>query len=188
LTSKPSASLEKATFAGGCFWCLEPLFAELEGVEDVVVGYTGGEIKSPTYQQVCSGRTGHAEAIQVTFDAHRIAYRDLVQIFFSLHDPTTLDRQGADVGSQYRSAIFTHSPEQTATAQAVAREMTEEHVWSRPVVTQIEPARNFFPAEEYHQEYYQKNPGAGYCQVVIAPKLSKFRQHFAPKLKTGATG
>jgi len=184
LTPKPSASLEMATFAGGCFWCLEPLFAELEGVEDVVVGYTGGEIEDPTYQQVCSGRTGHAEAIQVTFDAQRIAYRDLVQIFFSLHDPTTRDRQGADVGSQYRSAIFTHSQDQAAVAHEVVREMTEQHVWSRPVVTQIGPVRTFFPAEAYHQEYYQKNPGAGYCQVVIAPKLSKFRQHFAPRLKT----
>lgn len=187
MTSKPSASLEKATFAGGCFWCLEPLFAELEGVDDVVVGYTGGQKDDPTYQQVCSGRTGHAEAIQVTFDAHRIAYRDLVQIFFSLHDPTTVDRQGADVGSQYRSAIFTHSPDQAAMAKEVVGELTEQRVWSRPVVTQIEPVRAFFAAEEYHQEYFQKNPGAGYCQVVIAPKLSKFRQHFATKLKPAPT-
>ncbi|MEX2030521.1 MAG: peptide-methionine (S)-S-oxide reductase MsrA [Anaerolineales bacterium] len=184
MTSKSAASLEKATFAGGCFWCLEPLFAELEGVDDVVVGYTGGQVQDPTYQQVCSGRTGHAEAIQVTFDPGRIAYRDLVQVFFSLHDPTTRDRQGADVGSQYRSAVFTHSPDQVAIAQEVVQAMTDQHVWSGPVVTQIEPVRTFFPAEEYHQEYYEKNPGAGYCQVVVAPKLSKFRQHFAAKLKS----
>ena len=176
----------RATLAGGCFWCLEPVFEELEGVEDVVVGYSGGTGDHPTYSEVSGGRTGHAEAIQVTFDPSRIAYRDVLEVFFTIHDPTTYHRQGGDVGPQYRSAIFYHSPEQKATAEQVIGELTADAVWPRPIVTEVVPFARFFPAEDYHQEYFRKNPDAGYCQVVIAPKLAKFRHRYAARLKTAA--
>jgi peptide-methionine (S)-S-oxide reductase len=177
--------LTTATFGGGCFWCLDPLFSDLVGVEDVTVGYAGGDKNDPTYEQVCSGRTGHAEVVQVKFDPERISYRELLEIFFSVHDPTTLNRQGADVGSQYRSIILTHNEEQEQVARSVIAELTEEGVWPNPVVTEVKPLQAFYPAEEYHHDYFDKNPGQGYCQVVIAPKVTKFRKTFVNRLKQG---
>jgi peptide-methionine (S)-S-oxide reductase len=174
---------EVATLAGGCFWCLEAVFDELEGVEDVVSGYSGGHVPNPTYEAVCTGRTGHAEAVQITFDPDRIAYGDLLRVFFSIHDPTTLNRQGADVGTQYRSAIFYHSPEQKAVAEAVIAELEAAGIWDKPIVTEVTPFQAFYPAEDYHQEYYRRNPYQGYCQVVIAPKVAKFRRRFRDRLK-----
>jgi peptide-methionine (S)-S-oxide reductase len=172
-----------ATFGGGCFWCLDPVFADLVGVEQVVVGYAGGETADPSYEQVCSGRTGHAEVIQISFDPAQISYRELLEIFFSIHDPTTLNRQGADAGTQYRSIILTHDSEQEQVARSVISDLAEEAIWPNPIVTQVEPYRDFYPAEAYHQGYFEKNPGQGYCQVVIAPKVSKFRKTFADRLK-----
>jgi len=180
---RQGGQLSQATFGGGCFWCLDPVFSGLVGVEQVVVGYAGGETVDPSYEQVCSGRTGHAEVIQVSFDPARISYRDLLEIFFSIHDPTTLNRQGADVGTQYRSIILTHDPEQEQVAQSVISELAGEAIWPNPIVTQVEPYRGFYPAESYHQGYFEKNPGQGYCQVVIAPKLGKFRKKYADRLK-----
>lgn len=177
-------SLEVATFAGGCFWCIETVFREVDGVEQVISGYTGGSTPNPAYQQVCTGQTGHAEAVQVSFNPSKISYREILEIFFSVHDPTTLNRQGADVGTQYRSVIFYHSPEQKQTAESLIRELDESGVWGRPIVTQIVPFEDYYRAEEYHQEYYQKNPFQGYCQAVIAPKVSKFRKKFTARLKT----
>ena len=175
---------ELATLAGGCFWCLEPVYDQLQGVLDVVSGYSGGKTENPTYQQVCTGATGHAEAVQITFDPSQVSYREILEVFFSVHDPTTLNRQGADVGTQYRSAIFYHSPEQKAIAEAMIQELGADKVWNRSVVTEITPFTRFYPAEDYHQEYYAKNPGQGYCQVVVAPKLSKFRAKYASRLKS----
>lgn len=183
LDESRTGSRELATLAGGCFWCLEPVFEELQGVEDVVVGYSGGTHDQPTYSEVSGGRTGHAEAIQVTFDPRRIGYRDLLEVFFTIHDPTTYHRQGADVGPQYRSAIFYHSPTQKAAAEQVIEDLTADAVWPRPIVTEVAPFGGFFPAEEYHQEYFLKNPGAGYCRVVIAPKLAEFRHRHSARLK-----
>ncbi|MEI7686511.1 MAG: peptide-methionine (S)-S-oxide reductase MsrA [Planctomycetota bacterium] len=170
--------METATLGGGCFWCLEAVFENLIGVEKSVSGYAGGTVVDPTYRAVCSGTTGHAEVIQVTFDPAKIGYRPLLEIFFAMHDPTTLNRQGADAGTQYRSVIFTHSPEQEATAKTLIAELDGQKIWDRPIVTQVTPAPTFYPAEEYHQGYYRSNPHEGYCQVVIAPKLAKFRKHF----------
>lgn len=178
------ASLETATLGGGCFWCLEPIYDSLEGVVDAEVGYAGGSVPNPSYQQVCTGTTGHAEVVQVVFDPQEISYREILEVFFSVHDPTTLNRQGADVGTQYRSVIFYHSPEQKQTAESLIRELDESGVWGRPIVTQIVPFEDYYRAEEYHQEYYQKNPFQGYCQAVIAPKVSKFRKKFTARLKT----
>ncbi len=174
---------ETATLAGGCFWCLEAVFDELKGVEDVVSGYTGGHRPNPTYEQVCTGQTGHAETVQITFDPRQVAYADLLRVFFSIHDPTTLNRQGADVGTQYRSAIYYHTPEQKAAAEQVMAELNAQHVWDKPIVTEVMPAAPFYPAEDYHQEYFQRNPGQGYCRVVIAPKVAKFRHKYLTQLK-----
>jgi len=172
-------ALETATLAGGCFWCLEAVYDQVKGVKDVVSGYTGGHVANPTYERVCSGKTGHAEAVQITFDPEQISYRELLEIFFSIHDPTTLNRQGADVGTQYRSAIFYHSEEQRQIAQQLVRELTEQKVFRDPIVTEIVPATIFYPAEDYHQEYFVRNPYQPYCQFVVAPKVAKFQKLFA---------
>lgn len=174
---------EILTVAGGCFWCTEAIFNEIKGVEKVVSGYSGGKTVKPTYEQVCSGSTGHAEAIQVTFDPKVVSYHDLLVIFFTTHDPTTLNRQGADTGTQYRSAIFTHSPQQKEEAEKVIKEITEKRIWSGPIVTEVTPFTNFYPAEDYHQEYYARNQRQPYCQVVITPKVAKLREVFREKLK-----
>jgi peptide-methionine (S)-S-oxide reductase len=176
--------LETATLGGGCFWCLEPLYVSLEGVEDAAVGYAGGSIPNPSYQQVCTGATGHAEVVQVVFDPQVISYREILEVFFSVHDPTTLNRQGADIGTQYRSVIFYHSPEQKQSAESIVQELENSDVLSSPIVTEIAPFEDFYLAEEYHQEYYEKNPYQGYCQAIIAPKVSKFRKKFASHLKS----
>jgi peptide-methionine (S)-S-oxide reductase len=177
------ARREVATFGGGCFWCIEPIFDALEGVEDVVSGYAGGSVENPTYREVCTGTTGHAEVVQVTFDPDRIGYRELLEIFLTVHDPTTPNRQGADVGTQYRSIILYHSPEQKATAEAVIGDVEAARVWPAPIVTELAPFDVFYPAEAYHQEYFTRNPGQPYCRVVIEPKLAKFRQHHRDRLK-----
>lgn len=174
---------EVATLAGGCFWCLEAVFEQLEGVEKVVSGFSGGHVKNPSYREVCEGTTGHAEVTQVTFDPAVISYRELLELFFAFHDPTTLNRQGPDAGTQYRSAIFTHSKEQEQTAQAVIDDLTEKGVFERPIVTQIAPFEAFYDGPDYHQGYYRNNPSQGYCQVMIAPKVSKLRSKYASRLK-----
>lgn len=174
---------ETATLAGGCFWCLEAVFDQLKGVERVQSGYAGGTRPNPTYEQVCTGATGHAEVVQITYDPTVISFRDLLDVFFTIHDPTTVDRQGNDVGTQYRSAIFYHSPKQHATAQDVIRELEAEHRWDDPIVTHVLPLPAFYPAEDYHRDYYERNPNQGYCQVVIAPKVAKARKAFLEKLK-----
>ncbi len=174
---------EVATLAGGCFWCLEAVYDELRGVQSVESGYTGGHTSEPSYEQVCSDTTGHAEAVQITFDPQIISYEDLLKVFFTIHDPTSLNRQGADEGTQYRSAIFYHSPEQKATAESVIREMEKGEIWADPIVTQVVPLDKFYMAEAYHQEYFKKSPWQPYCRAVIAPKVSKFRSHFLEKLK-----
>ena len=169
---------EVATLAGGCFWCLEAVYQEVAGVERVVSGYAGGHAPNPTYQQVCSGTTGHAEVVQVHFDPEQVSYRRLLQIFFGIHDPTTPNRQGGDVGTQYRSAIFTHSAEQQATAEALVRELGEEQLFDAPIVTEVLPLDTFYPAEDYHQDYFRQNPNQPYCRAVVGPKLAKFRAKF----------
>ena len=174
---------ETTTLAGGCFWCTEAVFSELKGVQKVQPGYSGGRLQNPTYDQVCSDSTGHAEAIQVTFDPKVISYKDLLRIFFSVHDPSTLNRQGNDVGSQYRSAIFYHDQEQKETAEQVMKEVRDEKIWERPLVTELVPFTAFYPAEDYHKDYFKRNPNLGYCQVIIAPKVSKFRKHYLNMLK-----
>jgi peptide-methionine (S)-S-oxide reductase len=174
---------QTATLAGGCFWCLEAVFDNLQGVTDVVSGYAGGRTVNPTYKQVCAGTTGHAEVVQIQFDPDVLSYKDLLEVFFSIHDPTTLNRQGADVGDQYRSAIYYHTPDQKQTAEQVIREFTEEKIWTDPVVTEVTAFTNFFPAEDYHQEYFANNPDQGYCQMVVSPKVAKFRKKFASRLK-----
>jgi peptide-methionine (S)-S-oxide reductase len=178
------AEPELATFAGGCFWCLEAAYDELRGVHNVDSGYTGGETSNPSYEQVCSGRTGHAEAVQVSYDPDAVSYRDLVEVFFTVHDPTQLNRQGADVGTQYRSAIFTHSPEQEKVARDVMAELDRDDVFGAPIVTTIEPLRAFYPAEKFHRDYYARNEGQPYCQAVISPKLSKLRKMHGDKLRS----
>jgi len=178
-----AVSLEVATLAGGCFWCIEAVFREVEGVENVVSGYTGGATVNPTYQQVCTGKTGHAEAVQVSFNPGRISYREILEIFFSVHDPTTLNRQGADVGTQYRSAIFYHNEQQRAVAEKLIGELNKAHLWKKPIVTQIAPLDTFYPAEDYHREYFSRHPEQAYCQMVISPKVSKFRKHWTKQLK-----
>lgn len=181
---RTSKDTQVATLGGGCFWCLEPLYADLQGVKDVVVGYSGGSVPDPSYEQVCTGRTGHAEVVQVTFDPETVSYREILEVFFAIHDPTTPNRQGADVGPQYRSAIFYHDDDQRRVAEEVIQELEEEDIWGKPIVTEVSPIKEFYEAEEYHQEYYQKNPNQGYCRVVIAPKVSKFRQKYQSKLKS----
>ncbi|MBW3572615.1 MAG: peptide-methionine (S)-S-oxide reductase MsrA [Gemmatimonadetes bacterium] len=174
---------EVATLGGGCFWCLEAVFDELRGVESVVSGYAGGHVPNPSYEAVCSGTTGHAEVVQVTFDPAQVSFREILEVFFTIHDPTTLNRQGADVGTQYRSAVFYHDDAQRDTAREVIRDLEAEGVWENPIVTQVEPLARFYPAEAYHQEYFARNPRQGYCQVIIAPKVSKFRSKYLEKLK-----
>ena len=180
------ANSEVATLAGGCFWCLEAAFQDLRGVQQVVSGYAGGHVPHPSYKQVCTGTTGHAEVVQITFDPAVVSFADLLHVFFTIHDPTTLNRQGEDVGTQYRSAIFYHTPEQTATAERVIRELQAEHVWDAPVVTELAPLTAFYPAEEYHRDYYRRNPNQGYCRAVIAPKVAKIRKLYFDKLKQPA--
>jgi peptide-methionine (S)-S-oxide reductase len=175
--------MERATLAGGCFWCLEAVFLELRGVEQVESGYAGGHLPNPTYEQVCTGATGHAEVVQVAFDPAVVSFRDLLRVFFTLHDPTTLNRQGADVGTQYRSAIFYHSPAQKADAEAAIAEVAEAGAWSGKIVTEVAPLDVFYPAEEHHRDYYRRNPRQGYCQFVIAPKVAKLRKEFFEKLR-----
>jgi peptide-methionine (S)-S-oxide reductase len=178
-----SISTETATLGGGCFWCLEAVFEQLEGVTRVKSGYSGGARRNPTYEQVCSGATGHAEVVQVEFDPDVLSFRELLEVFFTIHDPTTLNRQGADVGTQYRSVIFYHTPQQRDVAQALIGELEAEHSFADPVVTGIEPLDAFYPAEGYHDEYFRRNMSQPYCQVVITPKLAKFREKFAARLK-----
>ena len=175
---------EVATLAGGCFWCLEAVFDDLRGVESVESGYMGGEAANPTYRQVCSGTTGHAEVVQITYDPQAVSFRELLEVFFTIHDPTTLNRQGADVGTQYRSAIFYHSPEQQEIAERTIGELNAEEIWDAPIVTEVVPAEDFYVAEDYHQEYYAQNASQPYCQMVVAPKVAKFRQKFLNKLKS----
>jgi peptide-methionine (S)-S-oxide reductase len=177
------AGKQVAMLGGGCFWCLEAVYDQLRGVEDVVSGYSGGHITAPTYKQVCTGTTGHAEVVRVVFDPAVISFREILEVFFSVHDPTTLNRQGADVGPQYRSAILYYDLEQKELAEQVIRELTEKKLWDRPIVTEVTPFQVFYPAEDYHQEYFARNPSQGYCQFVIAPKVAKFRKEHLARLR-----
>ena len=170
---------EIATLGGGCFWCLEAVYQEMKGVESVVSGYMGGRVVNPNYQQVCGGRTGHIEVVQLTFNPEVVSYRDILEVFFAIHDPTTRDRQGNDVGEQYRSVIFYHSEAQKETADAIIRELEAEHIWSNPIVTQVREADVFYPAEDYHQNYFRDHPNQPYCSFIISPKLKKFREKLA---------
>jgi peptide-methionine (S)-S-oxide reductase len=181
--SMDSSRTEVATLGGGCFWCLEAVYEELRGVEKVESGYSGGAVPDPTYRQVCTGTTGHAEVVQVTFDPEVVSFKEILEVFFTIHNPTTLNRQGADVGTQYRSAIFYHDEEQKRVAEEVISELEAAHVWDAPVVTQVTPFDAFYVAEDYHQEYYRNNEYQPYCQVVIAPKVAKFRSKYLAKLK-----
>jgi peptide-methionine (S)-S-oxide reductase len=174
---------ETTTLAGGCFWCLEAVYDELKGVEDVVSGYAGGKSDRPSYQEVCSGMTGHAEVVRITFDPSVIRFEDILDVFFTIHDPTTLNRQGHDVGTQYRSAIFYHRPEQQQVAERKIQELEAAKLWHDPIVTEVQPITKFFPAEDYHQEYFVNNPYQPYCQAVVAPKVVKARKAFTERLK-----
>ncbi len=185
-TSSAEAKREVATLAGGCFWCLEAVFDDLEGVVSIESGYMGGKTANPTYEAVCSGDTGHAEVVRVAFDPQTVSYEDILQVFFVIHDPTTLDRQGNDAGTQYRSAIFFHSPEQKAIAERVIAKITQAGLYRDPIVTEVTAASEFHEAEPYHQEYFARNPNQGYCQFVVAPKVAKFRKHFTDRLKKPA--
>jgi peptide-methionine (S)-S-oxide reductase len=174
---------ETATLGGGCFWCLEAVYKDLKGVERVVSGYAGGRLENPTYEQVCGARTGHAEVVQITYDPKVVSFRDLLDVFFTIHDPTTKDRQGADIGPQYRSIILYHSPEQKAAAERAIAEQGKKGVWEAPVVTEVVPLQKFWPGEDYHQDYFENNPRQRYCQIVIEPKVAKFRKQFLERLK-----
>jgi peptide-methionine (S)-S-oxide reductase len=174
---------ETVTLGGGCFWCLEAVYNELRGVERVISGYAGGSVPNPSYEQVCSGRTGHAEVVQLTFDPSVISFKEILEVFFTIHDPTTLNRQGADVGTQYRSIILYASPEQEQTAKDVIAETQQSGIWRNPIVTQLVPLDRFYPAEGYHQNYFEQNPYQPYCQIVIAPKVAKAREKFLAQLK-----
>ncbi len=178
-----SEKMEIAVLAGGCFWCLEAAFKQLRGVEKVESGYAGGSVSNPTYKQVCTGTTGHAEVVRVTFNPDELSFRELLEVFFTIHDPTTLNRQGADVGTQYRSAIFYNSPEQKSVAEQVIGEIEAAHIWDSPVVTEVAPLTEFYTAEGYHRDYFERNTYQPYCQVVIAPKVAKVRKQFMEKLK-----
>ena len=178
-----NTNLQTATLAGGCFWCLEAVFDEVKGVHSVESGYAGGHVEDPSYREVCTGRTGHAEVVQIHFDPNVVSYRDLLSVFFAIHDPTTLNRQGADVGTQYRSAIFYHNDEQQRIAEELIRELNAQKIWDRPIVTEVTKLDKFYIAEEYHQEYFARNPYQPYCQAVVAPKVSKFRKHFLDLLR-----
>lgn len=180
---KASSTSELATFGSGCFWCTEAVFQELDGVLSVESGYSGGKVENPTYEQVCTGRTGHAEVVQVRYDPSKVSYAELLEVFWKTHDPTTPNRQGPDVGTQYRSAIFYHNEEQKTLAERLKKELNESGAWNRPIVTQIVPFEKFYKAEGYHQDYYRNNPSKGYCAVVIRPKMDKFRKVFKDKLK-----
>ena len=179
-----SSQKETATLGGGCFWCLEAVYDQLKGVESVESGYMGGKMANPSYESVCMGQTGHAEVVQVTFDSGVISFSEILEIFFSIHDPTTLNRQGNDVGTQYRSAVFYHSPDQKSIAEKMISTFNEDNIFDRPIVTEVVPAGPFYIAEEYHQEYFVRNPSQPYCTYLINPKLAKFRKQFAEKLKT----
>lgn len=172
-----------ATLAGGCFWCLEAVFEQMRGVEKVVSGYIAGEKPNPSYEEVCTGNSGHAEAVQITFDPAQVSYDELLAVFFTIHDPTTLNRQGNDQGTQYRSAIFYHNEDQRADAAELMRELRKQHIFPAPLVTELVAASTFYPAEDYHQHYYANHPEQGYCQFVVAPKLAKFKEHFASRMK-----
>jgi peptide-methionine (S)-S-oxide reductase len=174
---------ETTTLAGGCFWCLEAVYHELRGIERVISGYAGGTVPFPSYEQVCGGRTGHAEVVQITFDPSAISFREILEVFFTIHDPTTLNRQGNDVGTQYRSAIFFETPEQEQTAREVIADVTASGIWRSPIVTEVEPLDRFYPAEAFHQNYFELNQYQPYCQVVIAPKVAKVRQKYLARLK-----
>jgi len=178
-----NAKREVATLGGGCFWCLEAVYQQLERVEKIVSGYAGGTVEHPTYEEVCSGTTGHAEVVQLTFDPAVVSFEEVLGVFFSIHDPTTLNRQGGDVGTQYRSAIFYHDEAQKRTAEAMIARLEQEGVWEDSVVTQLEPAGTFYEAEAYHQNYYRRNPYQSYCMAVVAPKVAKFRKHYLSRLK-----
>ena len=179
-------NLETATLGAGCFWCVEAVFDDLRGVEDVVSGYSGGHTENPTYQEVCSETTGHAEVVQIKFDPEELSYADLLRVFFAVHDPTTLNRQGNDVGTSYRSAIFYHSDEQRQTAEEVIKEVSEAQIYDKPIVTEVTAFDKFYPAENYHQEYFANNPAQPYCAAVVAPKVAKFRKQFISRLKKQA--
>jgi len=179
-----SEQTEQATLAGGCFWCLEAVYTELRGIERVISGYAGGAMVNPSYEQVCSGRTGHAEVVQVTFDPSTISFREILDVFFTIHDPTTPNRQGNDVGTQYRSAIFYQSPEQEQTAREVIAQLEKDGLWRDKIVTEVTPLEKFYPAEAYHQDYFARNPYQPYCQIVIAPKVAKARQKYLARLKS----
>jgi peptide-methionine (S)-S-oxide reductase len=176
--------LEVATLGGGCFWCLQPVFGDLKGVEKVETGYSGGKTENPTYHEVCSGTTGHAEVVQITFSPAVVSYTEILEVFFTVHDPTTRNRQGADVGTQYRSVVFYHSEAQKLAVAHVIKEVEAEHLWGSPIVTEIAPFKALYRAEDYHQDYFEKNPEQGYCRVVIAPKVAKFRKKYASRLKS----
>ena len=178
------AEFKKATLGAGCFWCVETIFQQLQGIQQVVSGYAGGTISNPTYQQVCSGNTGHAEVIQITFNPAIISYTEILNVFWRIHDPTTLNRQGSDIGPQYRSVIFYHDAGQKEIAERSRAELVASGSWSNPIVTEIVPYTNFYPAEEYHQDYFNRNPQQGYCQMVINPKVQKFRKDFSAQLKS----
>jgi len=175
--------LHTATLAGGCFWCLEAVFDDIKGVHGVESGYAGGQVDNPTYREVCDGNTGHAEVVQVHFDPNVVSYRDLLNVFFAIHDPTTLNRQGADMGTQYRSAIFYHNDDQKMVAEELIESLNAQKIWDKPIVTQVAPLNKFYMAEDYHQEYFARNPFQPYCQAVVAPKVAKFRKHFFEMLK-----
>ena len=175
--------MEKATLGGGCFWCLEAVFLGMKGVSDVMSGYAGGHVANPSYDEVCGKRTGHAEVVQVTYDPAIVSFRDVLRVFFAIHDPTTKDRQGADIGPQYRSIILTHDPAQEAAAREVIAELTAAQLWDGPIVTEIVPLTQFWPAEPEHHNYFARNPWSGYCQAVVAPKVAKFRKSFSDLLK-----
>ena len=177
------ANIQSATLAGGCFWCIESAFNKVDGVESALSGYAGGEVNNPSYEAVCRGDTGHAEVVRVNFDADKMTYRDVLEIFFALHDPTQLNRQGNDVGTQYRSAVFFHDDEQKLEAEKIINEMVADQVWPDPIVTEVTPLNNYFEAEAYHQDYFNNNPQNQYCAMVVAPKLAKFKKNFASRLK-----
>jgi peptide-methionine (S)-S-oxide reductase len=183
IAKETAAASETATLGGGCFWCTEAILSELKGVSQVLPGYAGGSVPNPTYEQVCTDRTGHAEVVHVTFDPRVVSYHDLLTVFMTTHDPTSLNRQGNDVGTQYRSVILVHSPTQRATAEMVVRELESAQLWNRKIVTEIVPFTAFYPAEEYHRDYFRRNPASGYCRAIIAPKVAKFRKQFAAQLK-----
>ena len=181
--SKTNESLQVATLGGGCFWCLEAIYSELKGVSKVESGYSGGSVPNPSYEDVCTDETGHAEVVQITFDPRIILYREILQVFFSIHDPTTLNRQGADAGTQYRSVIFYHDNTQKKIAEEVFDEISRSKIWDTPIVTQLVPLEKFYKAESYHQNYFKNNPGQGYCQIVVAPKVAKFRKQYFDRLR-----